>query len=356
MIESQTRPAEVAALCAQLHESGAVRVTLEKLWGFWAVAAPRLIGSAEQTAALAAALSELGSRDDIELPRRAWNRSTTPPLPRSVRVPKARTVSRNRRWISYPWCRELGWVSSLPALTDAQFDDLVAINTWLTRRTPDLAAVPMRYRSAEIFGAEKRLESLARTALFGPGRLSLELLACVRRAPPLPAVSVGSGPDVLVVENSDPYWAAVDVLSRERGHPVGAVVWGSGNSFPAQVESLSADVAGRGPVVGNIWYWGDFDPPGLAIAANAAAAASQLDMPAVEPAYRLWESMAERPAQDPGGRTWEGAAGRAWLGEPLWERFGRVRDECGRVAQEAVPPDVISAWATGLCSSPGDRQ
>ena len=239
-------------------------------------------------------------------------------------------------------------MSSLPALTEARFDDLVAINTWLARRAPDLPVVPMRYRSAEIFGAEKRLESLARTALFGPGRLSLELLGCVRRAPPLPAVSVGSGPDVLVVENSDPYWAAVDALSRQCGHPVGAVVWGSGNAFPAQVGSLAADVAGRGPVAGGIWYWGDFDPPGLGIAASAAHAASQLDMPAVEPAYRLWEAMAERPAQEAGGCAWDRDAGRDWLGESLWERFGRVRDERGRVAQEAVAPDVIAAWATGL--------
>lgn len=348
MTEIQTRPAEVAALRAQLHGSGAVRVTLEKLWGFWAAAAPRLVGSAEQVAALAAALDELGSRNDIELPRRAWNRSTTPPLPRSVQVPKARTASRNRRWISYPWCRELGWVSSVPALTDAQFDDLVAINSWLTRRASDLAAVPMRYRSAEIFGDEKRLESLARTALFGPGRLSLQLLACARRAPPLAAVPVGSGPDVLVVENSDPYWAAVDALSRERGHPVGVVVWGSGNAFPAQVGSLAGDVAGRGPVTGNIWYWGDVDPPGLGIAANAAHAASQLDMPAVEPAHQLWEAMAQRPVQDPGTCTWDGDAGRNWLGESLWERFGPIRDQRGRVAQEAVAPDVIAAWATGM--------
>ncbi|WP_157734713.1 Wadjet anti-phage system protein JetD domain-containing protein [Actinopolyspora erythraea] len=239
-------------------------------------------------------------------------------------------------------------MSSLTTLTDTQFDNLVAVNAWLTRRPANVVPVPMRYRSAEIFGDEKRLEALARTTLFGPGRLSLELLACVRRAPPLPAVSVGTGPDVLVVENSDPYWAAVDVLSYRDNHPVGAVIWGAGNSFPAQVGTLAVDVAGRGPVTGEIWYWGDFDPPGLAIATNAAAAAAELDMGHLKPAHLLWEEMAGRPTQNPGHCAWTGEVAESWLGPPLWERFSRVRAEQGRIAQEAVPPYTIAEWAVTL--------
>ena len=65
---------------------------------------------------------------------------------------------------------------------------------------------------------------MARTGLFGPGRLSMELLACQRIPPPLAAAEVGSGADVLVVENSDPYWVAIETLRTEATNSVGLVV------------------------------------------------------------------------------------------------------------------------------------
>lgn len=91
------------------------------------------------------------------------------------------------------------------------------------------------------------------------------MLSCVRRPAPLPAIAVGPGEDVLVVENSDSYWVAIDALHYNPKHRIGAIAWESGNSFPSQVAALGVDVAGRGPVTGNVWYWGDLDPTGVAI-------------------------------------------------------------------------------------------
>jgi len=347
--ERRPRTTELDELGAQLRASNTVRVTLAQLWEMWAAAAPRLLGSPAQAAELAEALTELERRQIVELPKRAWDRSTTPPLPRSVRVSETRPAPRKRQWLSYPWCRELGWASSLTFLEQNLFDDLVAIDHWLRHRAPTAPVVPMRYRSAEIFGDEKRLEVLARSSLFREGRLTLELLACVRRPPPLPAAAVGAGPDVLVVENSDPFWAAVEVLSQhDAEHPVGAVVWGSGNSFPSQVGSLAADVAGRGPVTGSIWYWGDLDPPGITIATNAAATAAELNMPPVEPAHALWETMADHPAQAAGHHQWPTTFDRHWLGKPLWDRFAHIRSKNARVAQESIAPEAIAEWARAL--------
>jgi hypothetical protein len=64
--------------------------------------------------------------------------------------------------------------------------------------------VPMRERSLEIFGDEKALDRLVTSVLFGPGRLSLTQLRAYRSRPPLPAMRVGEGPVLLVVENSRP--------------------------------------------------------------------------------------------------------------------------------------------------------
>lgn len=92
--------------------------------------------------------------------------------------------------------------------------------------------------------------------------------------------------------------------------------------------ALGVDVAGRGPVTGNVWYWGDLDPTGVAIGANAAAAAEAEGAPKIKPAVGLWVAMADRPIQDMGACDWSTANLRDWLGAPLWNRFEAVRVQC----------------------------
>ncbi|WUI01547.1 DUF2220 domain-containing protein [Spirillospora sp. NBC_00431] len=342
MTDALNRPAEIAAFAEAVTSHGNVRVSLRDLWRLWAASAPRLIGHPAQAAALAAALADLADRDLIELPRTAWDTSTTPPLPRSITVPKSRRPGSVRRWTQFPWCTELGWAASLPSLSDARFNDLVAINDWLVRtRGTRLPVLPMRYRSVQLFGDEKHLEAMARTSLFGPDRLTLETLACVRIPPPLAAATVGAGPDVLVIENSDTYWTAVHTLRHQITHTIGIVAWGAGRAFPSQVPTLTVDIAGRGPVTGTVWYWGDMDPDGLAIASGAAAVGT---IP-ILPARALWVAMAERPVQSPGTIDWTATPGREWLGPELWTQLAEIRSASGRVAQEAVPSTVIAEWA-----------
>ncbi|MFI9811801.1 hypothetical protein [Saccharothrix variisporea] len=346
MSTAAPRASEVSAFGEALTAVGSVRIDLDGLWRLWAATAPRLVGDPDQTAVLDAVLRELAVSGLIELPVGSWDRTTVPPLPRFINVPIARKVRGTKPWRSFPWRGQLGWVSSLPALSEQVFHDLVAINDWLGRTEHSaVPVVPVRYRSAEIFGKEKRLDELSRGSTFGPGRLSFELLACVRIPPPLPAAQVGDGADLLVVENSDTYWVAVEQLRHSSDHDVGLVAWGSGKSFPAQVISLGVDVAGRGPVTGAIWYWGDFDPPGLAIASAAAAMSTDL---LIRPAVGLWEAMSGLPPQDAGEVDWSNAGGRDWLGPDLWNQLVAIRNASGRLAQEAVPPATVLRWAIDL--------
>jgi hypothetical protein len=345
------RPSEITALADALAAADRVRIPLGDLWTLWSRAAPRLMGDPQQTTALAAALTELRAQGVVELPSKAWDMSTSPPLPRSVSIPLARRAGRRYPWTQFPWCSELGWVASLPTLTEARFNYLVAINTWLARsRGVPTPVLPMRYRSALLFGDEKRLEAIARTALFGLGRLSMELLACARIPPPLAAAEVGSGPDVLVVENSDPYWMAIEILRASSRHSVGLVAWGAGKSFASQIPTLNVDGAGHGPAQGTVWYWGDMDPDGLAIAVEAANVAVAVGGPSIRPAARLWAAMAESPVQSAGSVVWPAVSGQHWLGTELSNRLDVVRRARGRVAQESVPSSVIAEWA--LTASP----
>lgn len=341
---------EISGLAEALIANGKVQIPLREIQASWAKVAPRLVGQSNQVDELASALTELANDGVLALPSGAWDRSTVPALPLSVKIPDARRAVHPRRWTQFPWCAELGWAASLPTLSPAQFNNLVAVNNWLARTRGDVVPiVPIRYRSVQLFGDEKRLEHLLHSStLFGPGLLNLDLLACQRFPPPMAAVEVGSGPDVLVVENSDTYWTAVRVL-RDHPiiHPVGAVVWGCGKSFLAQVPTLALDVAGRGPVTGVVWYWGDFDPEGLAIATNAATASAQIEGPPILPAAQLWTAMANAPVQSAGKITWTDV-GHDWLGQELHAKLATVRSARGRIAQEAVPAAVVADWVAAL--------
>jgi len=344
------RPGEIRELSELIRSSGRVRVPLSDLWRMWDLSAPRLSGNPGQVAALRQALSDLRDEGIIELPSGAWDLSTSPPLPRSVLVPDARSAARKRPWITYPWCQQLGWVASLPTLSESRYEHLVSINNWLVRTAGSVVpVVPVRYRSVELLDDEKQLETMLKTNLFSEGRLSLEMLSCVRRPPPLAAIHVGSGPDVLVVENSDPYWVAVDVLRSASEHLVGRVVYGAGSQFPAQVSALTVDVADHGPVLGTVWYWGDLDPKGLAIAAEASRLSKLEDGPPILPAHQLWDAMAEHPGQTAGKFDWSNSeVGLGWLGKELTDRTERIRSVRARVAQENIGGQAVLRWANDL--------
>jgi len=141
----------------------------------------------------------------------------------------------------------------------------------------------------------------------------------------------------------------VDTLKAAAGHTVGLVVWGAGKSFPSQVPALSVDIAGHGPVRGVVWYWGDMDPDGLAIAAEASRLSNLIGGPPIRPAQRLWGAMADVPVQNPGNVDWSHEkTGRGWLGTYLALRLNSIRAARGRVAQEVVPINVIEQWAKTL--------
>ena len=346
MTAVEPRASDIAAMRDAITAADKVRLSNDDVWSLWCRAVPRLAGAAEQRQVLIRALELLADTQVIELPTSPQSRMTAARLPRHVTFPAARRGARAHPWKSYPWLRQLGWISSLSQLADDVFDDLVAINEWLVEvGERAIPIVPVRYRSAEIFDREKRLDELAKTRLFGPDRLGFDLLSCRRIAPPLAAAVVGVGADVLVVENSDTYWVVLEALRGVDGHDIGVVAWGSGRSFPSQVESLGVDVAGRGPVRGTTWYWGDCDPLGIEIALAASRATDQI---AVEPAVGLWASMADVPVQGIGKHDWTGARGADWLGDELWTRLQHVRNRRGRIAQERVAVEVVMNWARRL--------
>jgi uncharacterized protein with PIN domain len=136
-------------------------------------------------------------------------------------------------------------------------------------------------RSLQLFGYEKRLEALIGGQLFFPGRLTLEQLRCEQVHPPFVFRTIGSGPDVLVVENHHTYVSLSRALPRDGD--VGVVVYGAGAHFKGSVTFL-ADLSTPRRVL----YFGDLDIDGLDIPVHASAVAVAAALPAIEPATALY--------------------------------------------------------------------
>jgi len=89
---------------------------------------------------------------------------------------------------------------------------LKTVNRWLRNADGDTEArtiIPMRERSHEIFGDEKRLDALATSSLFAPGRLTLATLFTGRIPPPLAYECLADGGTIPVIENSDAFEASI---------------------------------------------------------------------------------------------------------------------------------------------------
>jgi hypothetical protein len=190
-----------------------------------------------------------------------------------------------------------------------------------------------------LFGDEKDLSALAGTGLFGPGRLSWELLRCHPVHPPFVWRAVGAGSLLLVVENQ----ATFDSLSRvlPGDGPVGMLAYGAGNHFTASVASAT----GLARSVDRIVYFGDVDAQGLAIPVRASMVAAAMGLPPIEPAGALYELLFVhgRPAAHGGGPMDALAAGNrvAWLPADLRSAAARLLGEGRRLAQEWVGLELL---------------
>jgi len=70
---------------------------------------------------------------------------------------------------SVKWASQLAFLNS-ESITVAP-DDLLKLNQFLLKEPGTQTAVPIKERSLEIFGDEKRLDALVSTSLFRAGRL-----------------------------------------------------------------------------------------------------------------------------------------------------------------------------------------
>lgn len=332
-------------LARQLEDWPRRQVKLAELQALVIAAEPSLEHAPERRARLQEVLDELVDAGVVELPgERSYDYSAKPALPRFVRVERPAPPPRRVSGAGFAWRPELAWAAEL-SLDEQTLADLRAINTFFRDGGADRPVVPLRERSLQLFGYEKRLEALMGGKLFFEGRLTLGQLRCEEVHPPFVYQTIGTGPDVLVVENHHTFVSLSRMLPA--GGSIGAVVYGAGAHFKASVTFL-ADLP---TPLRRVLYFGDLDIDGLDIPVHANAVAEAEGLPAIDaatPLYRLLLDHGQpKPVENPPS-AYRVRKLTAWLTEDVRPEIAALLHDGQRLAQEWVGTELLAQHAAEL--------
>lgn len=257
------------------------------VWSAFSAAYTDLPSGPERRAWLIAVLEELAERGEIQLPVRhgkQWDRSSEIVVPTSITLVAA-VVDRDALmpWRQFPWHPSLQWVLQLRTLAPDQVTFLIRVNEglvegWFAQQEC------FKYRSLQLTGDEKRLESLLKGRLFGPGRLTLQMLGCEPDALPLATEHLSSQPTMLVFENAAPFMLARSIAASTALPQIGRLAYGAGK----QVLKAVAHFSMIEPAIKEVLYIGDLDAEGLKIAADLQRLSKSV---AVRPAHEFHRAM-----------------------------------------------------------------
>jgi hypothetical protein len=164
------------------------------------------------------------------------------------------------------------------------------INEWL-KSDPDLSLnVPIKERSLEIFGDEKRLDCLRAGSDCLFGCVSLSSLGCRVCPIPLPyeaGPASAVGKPLLIVENNDS-WVSFSMWNRSAARLSAVAYAGGGHAKSLAYDETFIDELISRFQAEALYYFGDIDPAGLRIASQAAQRrALRLALP-LQPAASLY--------------------------------------------------------------------
>jgi hypothetical protein len=238
--------------------------------------------------------------------------------------------------------REFAWEPELCFLREARlnipFSELKQLNEFIKDRNHEPILVPIKERSLQIFGDEKRLDALVSSSLFRSGRLDLnEHLSCEIIGVPMAwkrGPSAAAGQPIIVLENAAT-WHSYCRWNSQRAL-FSAVVYGDGNRFADGIQYLPDIFAELGGPR-RILYFGDLDPQGVLIPQEGSARAQGARLPPVEP--HLWSYTQLLSLGAGHGQPWDGEPPSStlcdWLGscaDSAKQLFARRQ----RLAQEHI--------------------
>lgn len=314
------------------------RVLLAELRQHYFSLYPDVQNSPERGARLLDALRQLEAAGALSLPAAgSWEKVGVPPLPQWVLLKREPRPAPSKDLNAVTWVPELGF---WPHLRPGQLGALAPINEFLLRRRGSLMVVPIKERSLEIFGDEKRLDSLCTgDSLFG-GRLQLSTLGCFRVPQPLPyRLADAPGKPVLVVENHNSFWSFGEWNQQARRYA--AVVYGSGEAFRLTGRALQHVLREVNGI--DAEYLGDLDPKGIRIPTEFNRAAEP-GSPQVRPAVAFYEWLLAFGVQRhrPECATFGSVSALGWLGPDLAAQVSELWRAEHWIPQEALGFEQLS--------------
>lgn len=347
-------PTQIEEFGRLLSSSPRKRIDQKTLWTAFASAFPGRPQGIEERLWLAEALEQLSNRGLVRLPAKngkRWDKTFGTPLPISVDLPAVPPPPSAHGWRNFPWHPRLSWIAELRHLPSDQEKFLLKVheglvNEWFKEQAP------LKYRSLQLTGKEKRLSTLLRTPLFGAGRLSLNLLGSYPELLPLAWASIGSVPKAIIFENAGPFFVARAVLTKMVNPPYGLVAYGGGKGILASLPHIGTlDLS-----IESIHYVGDLDQHGLDIANAARRIAGASGLPSLSAAPMVHRQMLDAAARlgmpngwpTPRASRLNGGLGESatFLPENLRETVTAIIQSGRRIPEEVLgPSELTSLWS-----------
>jgi hypothetical protein len=332
----------------KLDDGRRIRLPIAEAWRAFQKLYPKLSISTEARSRLAELLAELVQQGKIRFPqgKKGWDLGTIPPLPHWIEILREKTPDAKPTMGEIAWPPELMFAANLKSRTHLEV--LLRIREWLAGGGRKAGLVPLKERSAEILGDEKRLDQLLKTDLFSPGTLSLEALRCYPVYPDL-IWERGhvQGPSVLILENSNTYHSFCG-WNAETGE-YAACVYGHGFMIHHTYRELQRVLEETNPGAA-IHYFGDLDVSGIRIPIELSRLLERRGLPKAKPAERWYKLLLDRfPEARPRMRkkspgNWTGSD-LSWFSPDMQRRVKGVFQLGYRVPQELVGTHCLQSRA-----------
>ena len=317
------------------------RIKLSDIWVAFRITYSDLPDGPQRRVWLLTVLEDLAGIGKIKLPVRhgkLWDRTSQIALPALIDLPAAVEKGETSNWKNFPWHPRLQWVLKNRYISPADFEFLQRVNQGLVEGWFEEKEA-FKYRSLQLTGDEKRLERLCKGTLFGPERLSLEVLGCEKEILPMVVATISAEPTMLLFENAAPFMLARRVLSEIGPSRIGCIGYGGGTQLIKSIGYFSM----IDPCVRQIFYIGDLDGEGLQIGADLRRKSN--DVP-VRPATIFHVAMFESAASLNSPEGWRIKDDHLrQVPDSVFEFLDfRIRDRARQMVRDGrrIPEEVIS--------------
>jgi len=327
----------MSELLAVLLSSRRKRIPMREVKTLFFSLYPDVLNSPDRNALLLEELERLHSRNLIVLPAASGRQKAgSPILPAWIGLVRT-NADVHVGYSNIAWLPELDFWTEIRA---SQLAGLEKINDFLLRRRGSLSMVPIKERSLQIFGDEKRLDRMCTgDSLFG-GKLPLRALGCFRVPQPLPYRKADAiGKPLLVVENHNTYWSFAEW--NESAKCYSAIVYGGGEAFRLTGRALAQTI--EEVSASEAEYFGDVDPKGFCIPIeyNRSACAVALKVVAAKSLYAwLVENDVRGPLE--GSPRHDLVDVQQWIGGELATRICSLWEAGFRLPQEGLGTDQLA--------------